>query len=58
MLESAPEVIAHLSEAVNVLDNLHEPWRQPTDVLADVNLCLTRALDKVFPEAELDSDQQ
>jgi signal transduction histidine kinase len=57
LLESAPEVIAHLSEAVNVLDNLHEPWRQPTDVLADVNTCLTRALDKVFPEAELDSDQ-
>jgi signal transduction histidine kinase len=57
LLESAPEVIAHLNEAVNVLDNLHEPWRQPTDVLADVNFCLTRALDKVFPEAEFASDQ-
>ncbi|MBN1991150.1 MAG: GAF domain-containing sensor histidine kinase [Anaerolineae bacterium] len=55
--QSAPEVIAHLNEAVEVLDNLHKPWRQPEDVLTNVNDCLARALGKVFPEAMFSSDQ-
>ncbi|MBN1218432.1 MAG: GAF domain-containing sensor histidine kinase [Anaerolineae bacterium] len=57
VIESAPEVIKHLNEAVEVLDNLHKPWRQPEDVLTNVNDCLARALGKVFPEAAYGSEQ-
>jgi hypothetical protein len=52
LLNTAPEVVFHLNEAVEVLDNLHEPWHQPSAVLTDVNECLARALRKVFPETE------
>lgn len=57
LLQTASEVTFHLSEAVTVLDTLHEPWRQPADVLTDVNESLARALRKVFPEADFGPEQ-
>ncbi|MFC1976342.1 ATP-binding protein [Chloroflexota bacterium] len=57
VFETTPEVIAHLNEAVEVLDNLHKPWRQSEDVLTNVNYCLAQALGKVFPEAEFGPGQ-
>jgi signal transduction histidine kinase len=57
VFETTPEVVTHLNEAVEVLDNLHKPWRQSEDVLTNVNHCLAQALGKVFPEAEFGPGQ-
>ncbi len=51
---SGPDALNHLNEAVNILDNLHEPWRQSQDVPTDVNECLLAAVRKVFPQVILD----
>jgi len=57
VFQSTPEVISHLNEAVEVLDNLHKPWRQQDNVSTNINDCLARALGKVFPEAEFGPGQ-
>lgn len=49
ILESSPEILTRLDQAADILDNLHEPWRESPDVLTDVNRCLTRAIDKIIP---------
>lgn len=49
ILESIPKTIARINEVADILDNLHEPWREAPDVLIDVNRCLVRAVDKVIP---------
>ncbi len=55
VLESAPDVLLHLNRVVDILDNLHEPWRDTPDVPTDVNTCLTWAIRKVFPKAMVGS---
>ncbi|MBI1877182.1 MAG: GAF domain-containing sensor histidine kinase [Chloroflexi bacterium] len=42
-------VIERLNQATDILDNLHEPWRQQPDSQTDVNQCLCRAIDKIVP---------
>jgi signal transduction histidine kinase len=54
LLRSGSIALVHLNEAVDILDNLHEPWRQATDVPTDVNECLTLAIRKAFPNVILD----
>jgi signal transduction histidine kinase len=53
VLENAPEISFHLDRAAVILDNLHEPWRAAPDVPTDVNACVTWAIRKVFPRAEM-----
>jgi len=57
LLGSVPAALAHLNESINLLDNLHKPWRQVTDVPTDVNECLILAIRKAFPDVNLDMDQ-
>jgi signal transduction histidine kinase len=53
VLETALDVLLHLNRAADILDNLHEPWRDTPDIPTDVNACLTWAIRKVFPKARL-----
>jgi signal transduction histidine kinase len=53
VLETALDVLLHLNRAADILDNLHEPWRDTPDIPIDVNACLTWAIRKVFPKARL-----
>ncbi len=57
VLESSPDAFNHLNEAVNILDNLHEPWQQTQDEPTDVNECVVAAVQKVFPTLILDMSQ-
>lgn len=41
-------IIGRLNQAADILDNLHEPWRQQPDSQTDVNICLRQALDKII----------
>ncbi len=41
-----------LDQIADLLETLHEPWRQPHDVQTDVNACLERALRKVISGGE------
>jgi len=47
-VKSGDDVLFHLGEAVDILDHLHEPWRQHADVPTDVNDCLVLAVRKAF----------
>jgi signal transduction histidine kinase len=55
VLDNAPDVLLNLNRAAVILDNLHEPWRGTPDVPTDVNACVTWAIRKVFPKAEVGS---
>ena len=52
ILASNTVVFARLDKVIQILDNLHEPWRQTADVPTDVNLCLTRALRRAVGDHE------
>jgi len=53
ILDRGPKILDRLNEVADILENLHEPWRETPDVLTDINACLTRAIDKVI----LDRDE-
>jgi signal transduction histidine kinase len=55
--QSTPEALTRLNEAVGILDNLHEPWRQTPDIPANVNECLILAVRKVFSRLILNMSQ-
>jgi signal transduction histidine kinase len=57
LLRSVPTALSHLNESIYLLDNLHKPWRQVTDVPTDVNECLILAVRKAFPDINLDMDR-
>jgi signal transduction histidine kinase len=46
-------MIGRLNQAADILDNLHEPWRQQPDTPTDVNKCIQRALDKIIPDPHI-----
>ena len=52
ILDSNPKIVARLDEAVEILDNLHQPWHDMPNVQTDVNACLTKSLDKAIPERD------
>jgi len=58
LMESAPDALVHLDEAVDILENLHEPWRKNLDVPTDLNECLVSAVRKVFSNVILDASQE
>jgi signal transduction histidine kinase len=43
-------IMERLNQAADILDNLHEPWRQQPDSQTDVNQCLSRAIDKIITD--------
>ncbi len=51
--ELGSDVLDRLNQAANILDNLHEPWREQPDSQTDVNKCLNRAIDKIIPDREV-----
>jgi signal transduction histidine kinase len=51
LLTSNPRIRSRLDEAAEILDKLHEPWRQADDnQLVDVTFCLNRAINKIIPD--------
>jgi len=47
ILRSSPEILTRLNKAADILDNLHEPWRDTPNVPTNVNVCVRRAFGKV-----------
>jgi signal transduction histidine kinase len=45
-------IISNLDGMADILDSLHEPWRQLPDVPTDINECLEYARRKVIPALE------
>jgi signal transduction histidine kinase len=52
ILDKGPKILERLNETANILDNLHEPWRETPDVLTDINKCLIRAIDRVIVDRD------
>lgn len=57
MLDKMPDYMRRLERAKEILDNLHEPWKEISDEPVNVNQCVLRAIDAVLlsqdkPEAE------
>jgi signal transduction histidine kinase len=50
--ELSKPIFSNLDQVADILDNLHEPWRQSRDVPTDVNECLLYAQRKVMPDHE------
>jgi signal transduction histidine kinase len=50
LLNSSSTMLTRLEQATEMLNHLHEPWRQFEDRPVSVNDCLNVALRKVFPE--------
>jgi len=44
-----PRTLERLKEMQQLIESLHEPWRPINDTIVDVNACIKRAVDKVFP---------
>ncbi|MDM8527589.1 GAF domain-containing protein [Anaerolineales bacterium HSG24] len=58
LMASGEDIIHHLDQAVQILDHLHEPWREHLDVPTDVNSCLNFSIRKAVPEigSNVDAD--
>lgn len=48
--ELGDDVLERLNKAADILDNLHEPWRDTPDKPISVNACLNRAVNKIIPD--------
>ncbi len=46
------DVMHRLNEAADILDNLHEPWRERPDSRVSVNACLNQAIKSVIPHPQ------
>ncbi len=57
ILRELPMVVQEIGKIVNILDNLNEPWQQPTVDMVNVNDSLSRALIEIFPRTPLLRDQ-
>jgi signal transduction histidine kinase len=57
ILRELPMVVQEIGKIVNILDNLNEPWQQPTIDMVNVNDSLSRALIEIFPRTPLLRDQ-
>ncbi|MCB0209000.1 MAG: GAF domain-containing protein [Anaerolineae bacterium] len=52
MRDLGDDILLRLTQAAEILDNLHEPWRQQAESLVDINGCLRQAAQKVLPDAK------
>lgn len=50
--EMGNDILERLDQAADILDNLHQPWREEPDSQVDINKCLNRAIDKIIPDLE------
>jgi len=48
ILALSDKMLDRLDEAVEILDHLHEPWREAPDVPTDVNACLSQAASRIL----------
>ena len=48
ILALSDKMLDRLDEAADILDHLHEPWREAPDVPTDVNACLNQAVRQVL----------
>lgn len=46
------DIAGRLNQATNILDHLHEPWRQQSDSQIDASKCLHRAVNSVIPNPQ------
>lgn len=53
ILSLSDTIADRLDEAVEILNNLHQPWRQILDVPTDVNACLRQAIKRVIDKPDL-----
>ncbi len=58
LLEISPNILDHLNKASDILDSLHEPWRQAPDIPTNVNNCLNWAARKVFSKIIIDTEKK
>jgi signal transduction histidine kinase len=58
MLSSTSRYMKRLDEATAILDGLHEPWREMSDSLVDVNRALSSAITKANDILNLDGHIQ
>lgn len=52
ILELSDKIMERLNAAAEILDNLHEPWRQILDIPTDVNVCLARAIGRAVQDQD------
>jgi signal transduction histidine kinase len=52
ILSLSDTILERLEEAANILDNLHEPWRETLDVPIEFNTCLGRAIGRVIRDRD------
>ncbi|MDY7079607.1 MAG: ATP-binding protein, partial [Chloroflexota bacterium] len=52
ILELSAKMLERLNKAAEILDNLHEPWRETLEVPTDVNACVIRALGRVIQDRD------
>ena len=50
--ELGDDVLERLNNAADILDNLHEPWREASDKAISVNTCINRAIGKLIPDPD------
>lgn len=58
LIEINPNILDHLNKASDILDSLHEPWRQAPDIPTNVNNCLNWAARKVFSKIIIDTEKK
>lgn len=46
-------ILRNLDQMADILDSLHQPWQQVPDTLIDLNACLDKAIQKVFPDRQI-----
>ena len=48
--ETTARMLDRVQKSLQLLDNLHEPWRHTADKAVQVNDCLLRAMRELFPQ--------
>jgi len=52
ILTLSDKMLERLNEAAEILNHLHEPWREAPDVPTDVNACLKQAIGRVVRDRD------
>ena len=51
--EIREKVVDLVNQSADILDHLHEPWRQKPDEASDLNRCIYDAVNKLFPNLQV-----
>ncbi|RLC86853.1 MAG: hypothetical protein DRJ03_07590 [Chloroflexi bacterium] len=52
ILALSDKMLERLNEAADILNHLHEPWREAPDVPTDINACLKQAVSRVVRDQD------